>query len=129
VNITNWAVGGTYNFGVAKLAAFYDQNRWNGSTDRKLKSWLLGATFPFGKHAIQASYTQSKLSYGDSGKARQWALGYTYAFSKRTSAYAAIADVHNDKTRKILAAASTGDSSNNGNGYQNGFQFGVKHAF
>jgi predicted porin len=129
VKITNWAVGGSYDFGPAKLAAFYDQNRWNGATDRKLKSWLLGVTFPFGKHAVLASYTQSKLSFGDSGKARQWALGYTYAFSKRTSLYADIADIHNDKTRKILAVASSGDSSNGGNGYQNGIQFGLKHSF
>jgi predicted porin len=142
VKITNWAVGGSYNFGVAKLAVIYDQNRWSDvlgtdGDDLKLKSWLLGATFPFGKNAVQVSWTQSKLDWdNDSGKARQLALGYTYALSKRTNVYAAIADVHNDKSRKAapvklggLAAASSGDSSNGGNGYQNGVQFGIKHTF
>jgi predicted porin len=63
-------------------------------------------------------------------------LGYTYAFSKRTNLYAAISDISNDKARERMpaklggsAAATTGDASNSGNGYQNGFQFGVKHTF
>ncbi|MDR3159135.1 MAG: porin [Zoogloeaceae bacterium] len=141
VQITNLAVGGTYNFGPVKLHAFYDQNKFKdinaAGEDHKLKSWLLGATFPFGKNAIQASYTQSKLSgfTGREGKARQWALGYTYALSKRTSFYAAIADIANKDDREdnvtILSniAAVSGDSSNNGQGYQNGFNVGLKHSF
>ncbi|MDR2164045.1 MAG: porin [Zoogloeaceae bacterium] len=147
VNITNWAVGGTYNFGSAKLHAFYDENKFKdinaADDDLKLKSWLLGVTVPFGKHAIQASYTQSKLSGFENheGKARQWALGYTYAFSKRTNFYAAIADITNKDDRDgsdnhpvpvILSriAATAGDSTDStGSGYQNGFQFGIKHTF
>ncbi|MDR0736171.1 MAG: porin [Zoogloeaceae bacterium] len=143
VNITNWAVGGTYDFGPAKLHAFYDQNKFKNinpaGDDHKLKSWLLGATFPFGKNAIQASYTQSKLSgvNGFEGKARQWALGYTYALSRRTNFYAAIADITNKDDREDNPtflpgsgiAAVSGDASNGGAGYQNGFNIGLKHSF
>jgi predicted porin len=137
VNITNWAVGGTYDFGPAKLHTFYDQNTYKDSNaageDRKLKSWLLGATFPFGKNAIQVSYTQSKLSgvTNQEGKSRQWALGYTSALSKRTNFYAAVADITNkdDREDNAAIAAVSGDSSNGGTGYQNGFQFGLKHTF
>ncbi|MDR1646820.1 MAG: porin [Zoogloeaceae bacterium] len=146
VDIKNWALGGTYNFGSAKLHAFYDQNKWNDpfeiDTTIKLKSWLLGVSVPFGKHALQASYTQSKLSLtGVSGKSRQWALGYTYTLSKRTNFYAAVSDISNDRKRKgnwpsavpLIGgnsfAAVSGDSSNGGAGYQNGLQFGLKHTF
>jgi predicted porin len=139
--ITNWAVGGTYDFKAVKLAAFYDKNKLSASNvgwdDITLKSWLLGVTVPFGKHAIQASYTQSKLddqTDKSAGKARQFALGYTYAISKRTGFYAAIADIKNDnekgnKANKVQRKAVVGDSSNNGNTYQSGFQFGLKHSF
>jgi predicted porin len=143
--ITNWAVGGTYDFKVVKLAAFYDKNKLSvsnaGWDDITLKSWLLGVTVPFGKHAIQASYTQSKLddqTDDSAGKAKQYALGYTYALSKRTSFYAAIADISNDnekgnKANKVRRRAVVGDSSNNVNvnteGYQSGVQFGLKHSF
>jgi predicted porin len=142
VDIKNWAVGATYDFGAAKLAAFYDQNKWNDvlgveDNDLKLKSWLIGVTVPFGKHALLASYTQSKLSgiSDREGKARQWALGYTYALSKRTNFYAAVADITNKNDREdgglIVSsiAAVSGDSSNGGDGYQNGLQFGLKHTF
>jgi predicted porin len=142
IKITNWTAGGTYDFGVVKLAAFYDENKWNDALgndgdDRKLKGWLLGVTAPFGKHAVRASYTQSKFSWDDdSGKSRQWALGYLYAFSKRTNLYASLADIHNDKARKNApvtlsgaTAASTGDGYNAGNGYQSGIQFGLTHKF
>ncbi|MDR0996228.1 MAG: porin, partial [Zoogloeaceae bacterium] len=97
-DITNWMVGGTYDFGFVKLSAFYDVNKWKDygwdaqyeKDDHKLKSWMIGATAPFGKHSVQLSYTQSKLTgiYEKEGKARQWALGYQYAFSQRTNLYA-----------------------------------------
>jgi predicted porin len=135
VNITNYALAASYDFQVARLGAFYDQNKWkdyfSSNDDLKLKSWMLGVTVPFGNHALLASYNQSKLST-DSGnaKARQWALGYTYTFSKRTSMYAAIADLKNDKKHGVyLRTASMGDGSNNGNGYQNGLQIGLRHTF
>ncbi|MDR1350595.1 MAG: porin [Zoogloeaceae bacterium] len=140
VNIHNWMLGGAYDFGVVKLSAFYDENKWNdamnvANNDLKLKDWMIGLTAPFGKHAIQAAYNQSRLSWhDDSGKARQWSLGYTYTLSRRTSFYAAIADLHNDKSRKTpgllsTRAASLSDTDNPGNGYQSGFQFGVKQVF
>ncbi|MDR3158337.1 MAG: porin [Zoogloeaceae bacterium] len=139
--ITNWAVAGTYDFKVVKLHAFYDKNKLTtqnpGWDDITLKSWLLGATVPFGKNAIQFSYTQSKLddqTSNSAGKSKQWALGYTYALSKRTNFYAAYSDINNDnekgnKANKVRRTASAGDSSNGGDGYQNGFNIGLKHTF
>jgi predicted porin len=141
VDIRNWALGGAYDFGVARLSAFYDENRWNDALgvrhdDLKLKDWMIGLTVPFFcKHTLQAAYNQSKLFWnGERGKARQWSLGYTYQFSRRTHFYAAIADITNDDKRRTAGlfssrAASVSDSDNPGNGYQQGFQVGLKHTF
>jgi predicted porin len=138
--LKQWTLGGTYDFKVVKLAAYYDSFKdkdgfVNGAlgglgsigSDLKLKTFGLGVTVPFGKHAILASFNQSKAkqSGGISDKARQWALGYTYSLSKRTSFYAAASDLDN----KGVRATTTSDAQNNGDGYQNGFQFGLKHNF
>ncbi len=134
-DITNWLVGGTYDFGMAKLAAFYSSNKidYEGATDDlKVKNWMLGVTVPFGKHAVMGSYNYSKAKQaGVDGKAKQWALGYTYSLSKRTNVYAAYADISNDDDGDdYVRTAATGDSTNAATaGYQNGFQFGVKHTF
>jgi predicted porin len=137
--ITDWAVAGTYDFRVVKLAAIYDQNKITASNqdnNAKLKSWLIGATVPFGKHAIQVSYMQSKwddFTDDSAGKSKQWALGYTYDLSKRTGFYAAYADINNDnekgKAGKVRRSVSVTDGSTSGDGYQTGFQFGLKHSF
>jgi predicted porin len=121
---TNTTIGASYDFGVVKLSAFYDKWKEKETFDTTLKTWLVGASVPFGKHAIQVSYTQSKLD-GDDGKAKQWGLGYTYSLSKRTNFYAAYADINNDDGR----GTSVGDATNNGQDYQNGLQFGLKHTF
>jgi predicted porin len=126
---TQWSVGGTYDFGPVKLGAYYDRYKAKLSvaSDEDLKTWLIGATVPFGKHAVLVSYSQSKFddNVGSDDKTKQWALGYTYDLSKRTSFYAAYADINNDDGR----GADVGDSANGGDGYQNGFQFGLKHSF
>ncbi|MDR2366153.1 MAG: porin, partial [Zoogloeaceae bacterium] len=153
--VTQWAVGGTYDFKVVKLGAYYDRYKGKLNIDpltgavagalpaiangydatETLKTWLIGATVPFGKHAIQVSYSQSKFDTDEvgvsAGKAKQWALGYTYALSKRTNFYAAYSDISNDnekgkKDNKVQRTATTGDASN-GAAYDNGgYQNGIQ---
>jgi predicted porin len=140
-----WSVGGSYDFRVVKLAAFYDHYKAELSSvdnSETLKSWLIGATVPFGKHAIKVSWVQSKFddqTDDSAGKARQLALGYNYALSKRTGFFAVYADIKNDDPRgkdggdsnhTVHRHANSADAYNDyGTGYQKGFQVGVKHTF
>lgn len=138
-DIRNWLIGGTYDFGVAKLAAFYSDNKIDfeasGTRDIKVKNYMVGVTVPFGKHAVLASYNHSQAEQGRlDGDSDQWALGWTYDLSKRTNLYAAYASVDNDETgsRTFARSSRVGDASNVGGPdaiYQEGFQFGVKHTF
>ncbi|MDR0529135.1 MAG: porin [Zoogloeaceae bacterium] len=143
VKLKQWAVGASYDFGAAKVSAFYDTFKIAaGNTANtvypdldglKMKTWLLGVSVPFGKNAVQASYAQSKVTGVDDlfeGKTRQYALGYTYSLSKRTNFYAAYARVKNDKSDgEYTRFNSVGDATNANAGYQQGFQFGLKHDF
>ncbi|MDR3056367.1 MAG: porin [Zoogloeaceae bacterium] len=138
--VKQWTLGGTYDFKVVKLSAYYDNykdkqgvaNVVLGShgilgNDMKLKTFGVGVTVPFGKHAILASYNTSKAKQSNfvNDTAKQWALGYTYSLSKRTNFYAAYADINNDDGR----GTAVSDANNGGQGYQNGLQFGLKHSF
>ncbi|GHT91913.1 porin [Betaproteobacteria bacterium] len=131
IKTKQWTVAGSYDLKVVKLGAWYDTDKIN-ALGFKSKAFGLGATVPFGKNAIQVSYNQSKFDGAgfDNDKAKQWALGYTYSLSKRTNFYAAYSDIKNDKKNGVyLRETTVSDANNDGQGYQNGLQFGLKHSF
>lgn len=143
--IDNVSLGGTYDFGAAKVAAFWswDKLKWadvpagtTKNSDIDQNNFMIGATVPFGKQAIKASFNYS-LGDDKYGDAWQFALGYDYALSKRTNFYAVYSIIDNDSEEKNAAGtitkkgrfAVTGDASNSGGVYQQAFQLGIKHAF
>ncbi|HRN32342.1 MAG TPA: porin, partial [Comamonas denitrificans] len=83
-------LGGAYNFGVAKLLAFYKQTKYKdvlGGDSEKLKTFGLGVSAPVGAAGeVRASYNNYKIS-DDNGKANQLSLGYVHNLSKRTALY------------------------------------------
>ena len=122
-----WDIGGTYDFGMVKVAAMYG----NRDTDSAQESdfWMLGATVPVGAAGkVLLSYTSAETNVVGAAADReseQWAIGYTHDLSKRTNLYAAYADIDNENG----ASASVGDASNGGLGYQQGLTIGVRHMF
>jgi len=129
--VKHWQVTGGYDFGIAKVAAMYQNLKVdNVSGDRTV--WMLGATVPVGPGAILASYAQAKNTLGaDTGNntAKQYAIGYTYALSKRTNLYTSYAHISNDSN----TALAVGDSSTGNLGVagqsSNGFALGIRHKF
>jgi predicted porin len=122
-----WDLAGSYDFGVAKVAAAYGKREVNRTDDRT--SWMLGVTVPVSAAGkVLASYNYTKLDRAGPAtdpKSSQWAVGYEHSLSKRTNLYVAYADISNKKG----GTASVGDSSNGGAGYQSGFNLGIRHKF
>jgi len=122
-----WDLAGSYDFGVAKVAAAYGYREVNATDERN--SWMLGVTVPVsGAGRVLASYNYTKLDVSGTSvdpKATQWAIGYVHDLSKRTNLYVAYADISNKKGE----TKSVGDSSNGGAGYQKGFNIGIRHKF
>jgi len=122
-----WDLAGSYNFGVAKVAAAYGSREVNATDNRN--SWMLGVTVPVSAAGqVLASYNYAKLDRAGTAndpKSTQWAVGYVHSLSKRTNLYVAYADISNKKGGN----ASVGDSSNGGAGYQSGFNLGIRHSF
>ena len=124
-----WDLAAAYDFGVAKVSAMYGNSEWDevgGSEEADY--WSVGLTVPVGAAGkVLASYTSAKYDDSvDSAKANQWALGYTHNLSKRTDVYAVYADIDN---KDDVLIATSGDATNGGDGYQKGFNVGVRHRF
>ncbi|MBN8443033.1 MAG: porin [Thauera sp.] len=144
-----WDLGGSYDFGVAKVGLMFGQRKGDDSGDvtfnpafEKSTQWMLGVTVPVGAAGkVLASYAHrkseltsaAKAAYGtnDDAKSGQWALGYEHALSKRTSIYTAYSDINNKGSAKDEAdlSASVGDATSGGDGYQRGFNLGLRHRF
>ncbi|MBN8443034.1 MAG: porin [Thauera sp.] len=131
-----WDLGGTYDFGVAKVGAVYGQRK---TDDVKVKQWALTGAVPVGAAGkVQVSYGQRKIDglFNDDAKVSQWALGYEHALSKRTALYTAYAQQNQNDEQEFLtqvgiggAGISDASGNNAGAGYQRGFNLGVRHSF
>ena len=136
-DLTTWQLGGAYNFGVAKLMAFYKQTKAKeivtGESD-KFKTFGLGATAPVGAAGeVKVAYNHYRLSpeAGKTEKADQLSLGYVHNLSKRTALYGTYAYMKNKKDNTVglqLNGAMTGAGLSD-SGAQHGLQVGVRHAF
>ncbi len=140
-NQTTWHLGGSYNFGVAKLLGFYKQSKFKetglnaGNDSTKFKTFGLGVTAPVGAAGeVRASYNHYRVSEdGDTLKANQLSLGYVHNLSKRTALYGTYSYLKNkNKDGDNLGLELNGAMKGAGlsdSGAQHGLQVGVRHAF
>lgn len=105
---TDWMLGGSYDFSVAK--AFLTYGQASNDLTPKAKTTSIGASAPVGAGKFLAAYAQTKIDGGASRKTASF--GYDYFLSKRTDIYAVYM---NDK----ITAKSTGNS----------FGVGIRHSF
>ncbi|WP_455553471.1 porin [Comamonas kerstersii] len=132
-DLKTWQLGGSYDFAVVKLAAFYKETKYtqistNGSD--KLKTWNLGVSAPVGAAGVvKASYNNYKWS-DSSEKAQQFSLGYVHSLSKRTALYGTYSYLKNKNGADFeLNGAFAGVNGANDSGKMQGVQVGVRHAF
>lgn len=119
-------LAGSYDFGVAKVAALWNVGNDGGSataaTNSTYKSWQLGVSVPFGKASAFVNYGTAQTE-ADNAATRAlddkgYQLGLKYAMSKRTTAYALYGSRKNDTP----ATTSTVDT-------RTGTMIGVSHSF
>jgi predicted porin len=109
-----WLVGGSYDFGVAKLFATYDQSKHNVA-DLRDKTGTLGLSVPAGGAGkILAAVAQTRRTSDAFSELRRttYTIGYDYNLSKRTDLYTYLM---NDKVTSNDNAQS--------------FAVGVRHRF
>lgn len=132
-DISAWSLGGSFDFGVAKLLAGYRQSTVDdyntvAGVEAKRKGYMLAVTAPVGPGLLRAAYNRyqdSQTGVSDV-KADHFAIGYVYSLSKRTSLYGTYAYLKNKNgaTRFTIDGNAGLD-----NGKQQGLQVGVSHTF
>ena len=127
-DIDAWSLGGSYDFGVAKLLAGYRESKVDRATgENKRLGYYVAATAPVGAGTVRVSYNRYENELANvKGKADQFAIGYVYGLSKRTSVYGTYAYLKNKDGANLYTLGSGGLKTN---GSQQGVQVGVSHAF
>ncbi|GAB3551962.1 porin [Noviherbaspirillum agri] len=115
-------VGGTYDFGVAKIHAAFESEKDDAALDAR--DWLIGASAPVGAGSVMVSYIRKNDRSAADNDANQIALGYVHNLSKRTNVYTSIARISNDN-----AAAYTVGNASEGGTTTKAFNVGVQHRF
>ncbi len=123
-NIKAVNLGGSYDLGVAKIMAHYNQDKISGGNDGK--GFLIGGLVPMGAGEIRLAYSTYKGSLTNpDARSDKIALGYVHNLSKRTALYATYAHLNNKKgAAQALNGSVTGVNENS-----NGYDFGIKHSF
>jgi predicted porin len=123
-------IGGSWDFGMAKLMAQYARDKVGNPTDIEGRGWLLGVLVPVGAGEIRAAYSDYKVDTNIAGVAdprvSKLALGYVHNLSKRTALYATIARARNKDGMAITLGNSTAGA---GNFNSTGYDLGVRHSF
>ncbi len=122
----NMLLGGTYDFGVAKLHATYGVSKTDaaGVLSVDARDAMLGVSVPFGASTVFASYVRRDDRLAVDRNADQVAIGYTYDLSKRTTVYAAYGRIDNENGARYVA----GNSGEAGSGPR-AVNAGLRHKF
>jgi len=118
-------LGGSYNFGVARLLAVYDRDRVASAVAVTGTGYLVGALVPVGSGEIRASYSRYKTNAAGAPTSKKYAMGYVHNLSKRTALYATYARIGNSGG----AAQALNGAVTAANNSSRGYDIGLRHAF
>jgi len=149
-DVSNFRVGGTYDFGMASIRALFDRTRADhydiaasglGGTFTQ-NVFGLGGTFnvtPAGKLLAQAYFARDLKVNGSGAKdtgAKLFEVGYEHSLSKRTILKAVYAHLNNDNKAaydfgiNAVGVASAGGAATTATGATlQGIQLGLRHSF
>jgi predicted porin len=120
----NTILGGTYDFGVAKIHAAYAVNKGTGTADNT--DMMIGAIVPIGAvDQIIASYIRKDDKTAANADADQIGVALVHSLSKRTSLYTSYARINN-KNGAVYRVGSGNGAPGSGTSALN---FGITHAF
>ena len=127
----NANLGGSYDFGPAKLMAQWGEERTSAApVSLKNTTYLLGVSVPVGPGEIKGSYERTKFN-DSSVKANVYNVGYVYNLSKRTAVYTTYAHISNKGWAQSLAVnGGTGVTPALGAAASaSGLDIGLRHSF
>ncbi len=122
-------VGGSYNLGVARVFAQWDQRKFGAL---KYTSYQLGTSVPLGQGEFRASYARGDASGGTTNANDATLLGveYIYNLSKRTALYTQYGTISNKGASNISLGGTTSNAQITAGGFKStAYGVGVRHSF
>lgn len=122
-------IGGSYDFGVIKLAGSYQRIKDATAAKDTDKVWHIGGTVPVG------ALGKFSLSYGrldadaNDADADSWAAVYSHSLSKRTLAYVGYGHISNDDGRAVRSPSFVSAANTSGGDTSRNLMVGVNHLF
>lgn len=128
--VSEWALGGGYDFGVVNLKASYQSQKVDGGRGND-KAWQVSGLIPVtaaGKVALGYAKNNIGSVAGDQSDSNSWTLAYLHSLSKRTTLYTGYQRVSNDNAARLGTALQTANTVSLG-GDARAFVAGVNHSF
>lgn len=132
-NLSEHMIGGSYNFGVVKLLASYQNKKVSGAgltspaTNRD-KLYQIGLVAPVGAGNVHLAWGKLKLdTTAAADDAKSWTLAYTHGFSKRTTGYVGYNHTSNDGDN--LTGGTAGILTPTPGGSSKALVVGMRHTF
>jgi len=116
-------VGGSYDFGAAKIYAFYNQNKW-GALKQDVYEVSVGV--PLGQGELRASVGHQKTTGGAASSSDLLGAEYVYNLSKRTALYGGAGQIKNKDTAAFTIIGAAGSALG---AKSTGYNVGVRHSF
>jgi len=127
-----YGVGGSYDLGVAKLGAIFQNVTYkpDGSAKLKYDSFTINGAIPVGGNGVvnlsYALYDQKPID----SKTHHVTVGYDHNMSKRTTLYGIVAFMkNNDAAAMGLSAGGVHTGAGEVDKTQAGMQVGIRHSF
>jgi predicted porin len=133
LNQDEWALGASYDFGVAKISGTYQNMSFNmpGVLGNNNKVWSLGAAIPAGPGTVALSYAQSDIGMAALSDNKGYTAAYLYPLSKRSTVYGAYSHTSQDIGTNSVSVINSGLSNANLSlgGSSSLLALGLKHTF
>jgi predicted porin len=132
-----WNVGGSWDFGFAKLLGYYDHEKLLSARE---SMGSVTAVIPLGQSEVHLGYDRSKRRIGSTATTVDMiAATYQYNLSKRTALYGTVSRLDNKNASNITlgtpaftnpgAGIGSATALPTSGGNSKGFELGVRHFF
>lgn len=101
-DVKEYAGGGSYDLGVAKVLGSYQSSTKNSVTN---SAYSLSGVMPIGTNAVALSYAKNSMKTANTNGSG-YTLGYLHTLSKMTTAYAAYSSSTNDSGTNAYSVAN-----------------------
>ena len=124
--VTN--IGGSYNFGVVKLYAFWNNNKFGAL---KQDVYEISVGVPLGQGELRASYGHANKKGGTIGAndANLFGAEYVYNLSKRTAMYGGYGQISNKGAQNSAVLGTTVTAVNLAGHKSQAALVGIRHSF